>query len=126
MLGNVHRIAGARGAIAQLVLLAVVITASPAFGGALYQACPTGCCSPYGEEAGCDRAEPVAPKSLDCSCQSTCDSACSECEHFHAGVIQPPQTSLPVQPRRFSLDPPVSRLIGHPSYFYRPPPVVCA
>lgn len=59
----------------------IVITASPGLGGVLYQACPTGCCTPYGEQRGCGGAESidVASRPWDCSCQNTCDRTCSEC-----------------------------------------------
>lgn len=114
-----------RTAVGRLVLIAFVITASPGLGGTLYQSCPAGCCTPYAAQTGCagTETEDVASQALDCSCQNTCDTTCSECVYFHAGVIEPLRSSPPVS-CRFSADPPVAHLIGHPSRYYRPPPVV--
>ncbi|MGQ0595356.1 MAG: hypothetical protein ACT4QB_22760 [Gammaproteobacteria bacterium] len=113
-----------RTAIGRLVLIALVITASPGLGGVLYQSCPAGCCTPYGEETGCmgNAAAEAASEARDCSCQGTCDNGCSECAYFHASVTEPLRSS-PRVACRFSADPPVAHLIGHPSRYYRPPPV---
>jgi len=113
-----------RTAIARLILIALVITASPGLGGVLFQSCPAGCCTPYAAQTGCagTEAEDVASTALDCSCQGTCDSTCSECVYFHAGVIEP-QASPSAASCRFSIGPPVAHLIGHPSRYYRPPPL---
>lgn len=123
MLGNVHPTDRLRRALAELLLAALVVTASPALGGTLYQACPTGCCAFYGTEIGCDRTEPagVASETMGCSCQGSCDSACSECAYFHACLIEPPREAVPIGSFRFALAPPAAHLIGHPSRSYRPP-----
>ncbi|MGH8478764.1 MAG: hypothetical protein ACREXK_04080 [Gammaproteobacteria bacterium] len=112
-----------RTAVGRLVLIAFVITASPGLGGMLYQSCPLGCCTPYAQ-TGCmgNVKTEAASKARDCSCQGTCDSTCSECVYFHAGVIEAPRSSPP-ESYRFFADPPVAHLIGHPSRYYRPPPV---
>lgn len=111
-----------RNAIGKLVLITLVITASPGLGGVLYQSCPTGCCTPYGEETGCLGNAAGEAASMDCSCQDTCDSTCSECVYFHAGIIEPPRYA-PAVGCRFVADPPVVYRIGHPSRYYRPPPI---
>lgn len=46
-----------RTAIGRLVLIALVITASPGLGGTLYESCPAGCCTPHATQTGCAGAE---------------------------------------------------------------------
>lgn len=113
-----------RTAIGRLVLITLVITASPGLGGTLYQSCPAGCCTPDGAQTGCagNAAAEAASEPRDCSCQDTCDSTCSECVYFHACVIDSPRYSPRVS-YRFSADAPGVYRIGHPSPYYRPPPV---
>ncbi|MGH8647188.1 MAG: sulfite oxidase heme-binding subunit YedZ, partial [Gammaproteobacteria bacterium] len=81
--------------MSKFVLIALVITWSPGFGGVMYQACEADCCAPAADDAGCSKATgeqanemSAKSKAEDCRCNDTCDSMCSECIYFYVGAIE--------------------------------------
>src|SRR2546430_15196859 len=87
-----------RAFISYVVFDALVTTWSAGFGGILYQACSADCCSSVKDRSTCGLENPsseirgvsmTGEQVADaCSCNSTCDNTCSECVHFHAGMVQ--------------------------------------
>ncbi len=87
-----------RAIVSKFVLIALVMSWSPGFGGVMYQACEADCCAPAADDAGCSKAAGEQPKEAsaksktkDCRCSNSCDAFCSECFYFHAGVIEAPK-----------------------------------
>jgi len=113
--------------ICNLVLVALVTAWSPGFGGIMYQSCPADCCAPTKDSHPCSKAlgeqpdETTVASGPECSCNSTCDAACSECMYFHAGAVTQ-VVSLPLSSAIFAFSPPEGSLQHHPSQNFRPPP----
>ncbi|MGH9891911.1 MAG: hypothetical protein ACREA0_08005 [bacterium] len=104
-----HFVVKPRIFIVYLLFLALASTWSSGFGGPLYQTCPAQCCAPEADPSGCSNVSEgevygagETSTTEGCTCNSTCDGACSECAYFHAGAIQSPASlPLPIPERHF-------------------------
>ena len=116
-----------RATMSKFVLIALVTTWSPGFGGVMYQSCKADCCASAADDAGCSKTAgeqanemSAKAKTEDCRCNDTCNSMCSECVYFHVGIIEAP-TQLTPSASSFSSSRLTQSLQVYPSRHFRPP-----